>query len=205
MGTNDPRIDAYISKSADFARPILKHLRRLVHKACPGAEESMKWSHPHFGYKGAMMCAMASFKQHAAFGFWKASIMQDPHRIFGKSEMTAMGHLGRITSLSDLPSDKILIEYVREAARLNDDGVTVPKKARPLVKKPLRVPAYFKNALAANKKALAVFGDFSYSHKKEYIEWITEAKTDETRKKRLETSVKWISEGKGRNWKYMRK
>jgi uncharacterized protein YdeI (YjbR/CyaY-like superfamily) len=205
MGTKDPRIDSYISQSADFAKPILKHLRQLVHKACPGAEETLKWSHPSFGYRGMMMCSMAAFKQHAIFGFWKASIMRDPERIFSKSEMMAMGHLGRITSLAELPSDGILLKYIKEAARLNDEGIKLPQRARPAVKKPLRVPGYFKKALAANAKALETFENFSASHKKEYVEWVTEAKTEETRTKRLETAIQWMSEGKERNWKYTRK
>lgn len=131
MGTNDPRVDAYIAKSAEFARPILEHLRALVHKACPDVQETMKWSFPHFDYKG-IVCSMASFKHHCAFGFWKASLMKDPHKILSSDE--AMGHLGKITSLNDLPSDRVMIAYIKEAAALNEAGVKV-SRPKPAAKK----------------------------------------------------------------------
>jgi len=204
MGVKDKRLDAYIAKSAPFAQPILKHLRELVHKACPEAEETMKWSFPHFNYLGSTLCSMAAFKQHMAFGFWKASLMKDPNKILQKGEREAMGHFGRITSLKDLPSDKIMIVYIKEAARLNKDGVKIVKKPKPTEKKELVAPKYLVAALSKNKAAKKHFDEFSYSKKKEYIEWLTEAKSDETRKKRLTTAVEWISEGKGRNWKYER-
>jgi len=201
MGKKDKRIDAYIAKAQPFAKPILTHLRSLIHKACPDVEETMKWSFPHFDYKGNMMCSMASFKQHAAFGFWKASIMKDPKNILNNSD--AMGHLGRITSKNDLPPDNVMIQYIKEAAKLNETGVKLPSK--PVKeKKELKIPDYFMKAIAKNKKALKTFENFSYSNKKEYVEWITDAKTEDTRKKRMETSVEWMSEGKIRNWKYIK-
>ena len=136
MATKDKRIDAYIAKSADFAKPILTHIRELVHKACPDVEETMKWSFPHFDYKGAMMCSMASFKQHCAFSFWKASLMKDADKFVGmaKSEV-AMGHMGRITSVKDLPSDKVMLSYLKEAMRLNDENVKLPSKEKVADKK----------------------------------------------------------------------
>ena len=198
----DKRIDAYIAKAQLFAQPILKHIRELVHKACPGAEETMKWSFPHFDYKGSMMCSMASFKQHMAFGFWKASIMKDPDKILETKDREAMGHLGRITNLKDLPADKVMIKYIKEAVRLNDEGINLKPKAKPKDKKELEVPDYFTKELKKNKKALKTFDDFRYSHKKEYVEWITQAKTEETRSKRMKTAIEWLAEGKARNWKY---
>lgn len=204
MGKKDPRVDAYIVKSQDFAKPILKHLRALVHKACPEVKETIKWSFTSFDYKGPY-CSMAAFKQHCAFGFWKAVLMKDPALISNAKSETAMGHLGRITSLKDLPSDKILISYLKEAAKLNDDGIKLPQKPKLKEKKELIVPDYFKKLLNKNKKALASFNNFSYFHKKEYIEWITEAKTDETRNKRIAITIEWLSDGKTRNWKYLRK
>jgi uncharacterized protein YdeI (YjbR/CyaY-like superfamily) len=200
MGTKDPRVDAYIAKSADFAQPILEHIRALVHKACPDVEETMKWSFPHFDYKG-MMCSMASFKQHCAFSFWKASLMKDPENILRTDE--AMGHLGKITSLNDLPSDRIMLAYIREAARLNDEGLKT-QRTKPAAKKPVRVPSDLAAALKRNRKALETFERFPPSHKREYIEWITEAKKAETRKKRVATTIEWLAEGKSRNWKYER-
>jgi uncharacterized protein YdeI (YjbR/CyaY-like superfamily) len=201
MPTRDPRVDAYIAKSAAFAQPILKHIRKLVHSAVPDVEERRKWSFPHFDHKG-MMCSMAAFKEHCAFGFWKASIMSDPKKILDREN--AMGHFGRITSLRDLPSDKVVIAYIKEAAKLNDDNVKLPPR-RKAVGKGFKVPAYFMSALKMNKKALAAFNEFSLSHKREYVTWVTESKTEETRRKRLATSIRWIAEGKTRDWKYTRK
>jgi len=205
MPKTDPRIDAYIEKSADFAKPVLKHLRALTHKACPGVEETMKWSFPHFDYKGSILCSMASFKQHCAFGFWKASIMKDPEDVLQLVGRTAMGHLDRIESLKDLPSDKILIAYIKEAAKLNEDDIKLPPKKKSTDKKELIVPNDLSAALKKNKKASATFDAFSYSNKKDYVEWITEAKTDATRETRLDTAIEWMSEGKNRNWKYQKK
>jgi len=202
MGTKDTRVDNYIQKAQPFAQPILKKLRTLIHKGCPEIEETMKWSFPHFDYMGGTLCSMASFKQHMAFGFWKASIMKDPHKILQKGEREAMGHFGRMTSVKDLPADKILLEYIKEAARLNKEGVKVERKPKSAVKKELVIPDYFTKAVSKNKKALKIFEEFSYSHKKEYVEWVTEAKTEETRNSRLKTAVEWLGEGKSRMWKY---
>ena len=204
MIKKDPRVDAYIAKSQPFAKPILEHLRNLVHKACPEVEETIKWSFPHFDYKG-MMCSMAAFKQHCAFSFWKASLMKDKKLVeIAKSE-SAMGHLGRITSLKNLPADKVLLSYIKEAKKLNDDDVKLPAKKASKEKKEIIVPDYFLKALKKNKKALITFEKFSPSHKRDYIEWITEAKTEETRTKRIKTTLEWLIEGKPRNWKYMKK
>lgn len=204
MSEKDPRIDAYISKSQEFAKPILEHLRELVHKACPEAEETIKWGFPHFDYKG-MMCSMASFKQHCAFGFWKASLMKDKKLMINAKSELAMGHLGRITSLKDLPPDKVLVSCIKEAKKLNDDGVSLPAKTSAKEKKEIAVPDYFIKALKKNKTALKTFENFSLSNKKEYVMWIIEAKTDETRNKRIAIAVEWLAEGKPRNWKYIKK
>jgi uncharacterized protein YdeI (YjbR/CyaY-like superfamily) len=201
MSTTNIKIDAYINNSADFARPILIHLRKVVHKACPDVQERIKWGMPHFDYKDNMLCSMASFKQHCAFSFWKASLMKDKTLMMNAKRETSMGHLGRITSLKDLPPEKKLISYIKEATKLNDDGVKLDKK--PLAAKTtLNIPKELTFALQSNKKAERTFNEFSYSNKKEYVEWITSAKTDDTRNKRLETAVEWLKEGKVRHWKY---
>ncbi len=202
MSTKDKRIDAYIARSADFAKPILNRIRKVVHEACPDVVETVKWGMPHFDYKG-MMCGMASFKEHCSFGFWKAKLMNDYDKKFAPVGETAMGHFGRISSLKDLPSDAIIKRYVKEACRLNDAGVRISRPAQKS-KTPLRVPRYFKAALAKSPMAKLHFDEFPYSRKKDYVEWVTEAKTEVTRDKRVATSIKWISEGKGRNWKYER-
>lgn len=196
MPTVDPRVDAYIEKSADFAKPILRHIRELVHKACPAIQETMKWSFPHFDHKGTV-CSMASFKQHCALGFWKQSLMEQDAF---PAEKTAMGSFGRITSVKDLPPDKVMIALIHQAVELNEKGIKVAKK--PVDKKELVVPVDLTKALSKNKAAKAAFDKFSYSHKKEYVQWIEEAKTEPTRNKRLATTVEWLSEGKSRNWKY---
>jgi uncharacterized protein YdeI (YjbR/CyaY-like superfamily) len=205
MVTKDKKIDAYIAKSADFAKPILNHIRELVHKACPAVEEKMKWSMPFFDYKGEMLCHMASFKQHAVMGFWKASLMKDSILIENAKSETAMGHLGRITSLKELPPDKKITAWIKEAMQLTDKGIKLPAKAKPANRKELIVPDYFTKALAENKKAKQVFEDFAYSHKKEYVMWIAEAKTEETRNKRIATALEMMAEGKSRLWKYEKK
>jgi uncharacterized protein YdeI (YjbR/CyaY-like superfamily) len=200
MPKRDPRVDAYIAKSADFAKPILKHLRKLVHTACPEVEETLKWSMPAFMHKG-ILCGIAAFKEHCTFGAWKHSLIKTRLIADDKSE-EAMGQLGRIKSLADLPPDKVLLAYLKEAARLNEEGITVPRPARSATKKPLVVPDYFNAALKKSPKALETFENFSDSHKKEYVEWVTEAKRDDTRAKRIETSIAWLAEGKSRHWKY---
>ena len=201
MPKTDARIDAYISKKADFAKPILKHLRELVHKACPDAEETIKWGMPFFDYKGSVLCAMAAFKEHCSFTFWKAKLMKDPEGILQVAERHAMGNFDRITSLKDLPSDKILTAYIKEAAKLNEENIKLPPKKKTAVTE-LKMPVDFAAALKKNKKAQTAFENFTPGKKKEYIEWITEAKTEPTKIKRIETAVDWISEGKARNWKY---
>lgn len=201
MPKTDPRVDDYIAQAADFAQPILQHLRQLVHQACPEVTETIKWSFPVFEYHG-MLCNMAGFKEHCAFGFWKAAIMSDPEGILTPTGESAMGHFGRIRSLDDLPADDVMIAYIMEAARLNREGVKVPPKAKPAAKKELPVPDFLQEALAHNEAARTTFEKFSYSHRKEYIEWLTEAKTEATRNKRLATALEWLAEGKGRNWKY---
>lgn len=205
MGKKEKIIDNYISKSADFAQPILNHLRDLVHTTCPEVEEKMKWSFPHFDYKNEMMCSMAAFKQHCVFGFWKASLMKDPILLETAKSEVAMGHLGRITSIKDLPSDKKIVAWIKEAMHLNDKGIKIPGKTKSATQKELIVPEYFTKALSKNKKAQQIFDNYAYTHKKEYVEWITEAKTDETRNRRIATALEWLAEGKIRNWKYLAK
>lgn len=200
MAKKDPRIDAYISKAAPFAQPILKHLRKIVHAGCPDVEETMKWSFPHFDYKG-IMCGMAGFKHHCIFGFWKHELIF-PKGQNGKVDGTFRG---RITALTDLPNEKALLGYVRKAAALNDEGVKPPSRAKPKKKELLRIPNDFAAALKKNAKARKTFEDFSPSNKREYVEWVSEAKREETRQERLMTSIKWLAEGKPRNWKYMPK
>ena len=200
MGTKDVRVDAYIKNAPEFAKPILTHLREVVHAACPDVEETMKWSVPFFDYKGPF-CNMASFKEHCAFGFWKSAL------VLGKADAPtapSAGSFGRITKLSDLPSKAQLTKYVKVAMKLNDEGVKVTtRKSAP--KKALAMPADLGAALKKNKKAQSAFDGFSPSQQREYIEWVVESKSDYTRQRRLETTVEQSSEGKTRHWKYQKR
>ena len=195
MGKKDPRVDAYIDNAAPFARPILKRLRKLVHTGCPEAQETIKWGMPHFDHHG-LLCAMAAFKNHCALWFWNRKL------VLGADSQRGMAQFGRLTSVEDLPSEKRLIDYVRKGAKLREAGIKAPrvkskKKASP------KAPDFFKAALAKNAKARKTFENFSPSQQKDYAEWLTEAKRDETRQQRLKTSILWLSQGKPRNWKYM--
>jgi uncharacterized protein YdeI (YjbR/CyaY-like superfamily) len=200
MGTRDPRVDAYIAKSGDFAKPILTHIREVMHAASPKVEETMKWSSPWFEYNGSIMCGMAAFKAHAIFGFWKGALIEGvaPNRNNGGD---AMGNFGKLTSVKDLPSKKELTALIKQAMRLNDEGTTVPKPSRK-PKPEAKVPAELAQALAKNRKANTVFQAFTPGKRREYIEWIDEAKREETKAKRIAQAVEWIAEGKARNWKY---
>lgn len=202
----DPRVDAYIAKSKPFAQPILFAIRQAVHKACPGVAETMKWSRPFFEYKGAIVGNMSAFNQHCSFGFWGeeiSAVLRDIHAL----KPGAMGSLGRLTSVKDLPSRKEMLSVLRQAVAFIDRGeYTSPIAARhKVVKTPLpavETPPEFAKALKANRKAALAFAAFSPSCRKEYLEWIADAKRAQTRDKRIATAVEWISEGKQRNWKY---
>jgi uncharacterized protein YdeI (YjbR/CyaY-like superfamily) len=200
MVTRDPRIDAYIKKAAPFAQPILKHLRAAVHDACPDVVETLKWSAPSFEYKG-ILCGMAAFKAHCVFGFWKHKL------VFGdvdEKARTAMGSYGRLTSLDELPPKIEMKRLIKKAMKLNDDGVKATRDKTPK-KKPPSMPPELEAALRRNKKARENFAAFSPSHQREYMEWIGEAKGEDTRQRRLETALEWIAESKPRNWKYMKR
>src|ERR1700722_17229673 len=193
MPKKDPRIDAYIAKASDFAKPILKHIRKLVHTACPQVEETVKWNMPFFTHNGILV-AMGAFKEHCAFVFWKRKL------IFGKNApvVRPFPPFGRITSLADLPADKLLLGYIRKAVELNEADI----KKSPSPKRKVTVPDYFQAALEKNKKALAKFEKMSPSHKGEYVEWVADAKREETRARRIKKALKTLGEGKSLHWKY---
>jgi len=203
MGTRNAEVDAYIAQAPEYARPILEKIREAFHAGCPEIEERIKWGVPSFEYKG-MLGGTAAFKHYVTFGFWKARLMDDFDRLFPRGpRASAMG--ARVASLADLPARKVLVAYVKEAKRLNDEGIKEPKAARP--KRPVRVsvPADLKAALGRNAKARTAFEGFAPSHKREYVEWVVEAKRPETRAARLKTTIEWLAQGKHRNWKYERK
>jgi uncharacterized protein YdeI (YjbR/CyaY-like superfamily) len=201
MPDMDARVDAYIEKAAPFAKPILVKIRKLIFQACPEASETIKWSFPNYEVHGSMLCSMAAFKEHCAMGFWKASILKDPDGILKLADKHSMGHLDKLVSAKDLPSDKILLAYLKEAALLNKNKVKLARPKAP-PKKELPIPELLVAALKKNKKAAQVFEAFSPSQKREYIEWINEAKTEQTTEKRIQTTVEWSAEGKSRHWKY---
>jgi uncharacterized protein YdeI (YjbR/CyaY-like superfamily) len=203
---SDPKVDAYIEKAQPFAQPILTHLRKLLHKANPDVEEAIKWGHPFFLYRGTILGHMAAFKQHCSFGFWGEEIgatLRDAKVV----QDGGMGSLGKITSVKDLPSEKEMLGWIRQSSALIDSGehTSIMAGRNKVVKAPKSAPKAspeFTAALKKNKKASAIFEGFSPSCKREYVEWIAEAKREETRSKRIAQAVEWIAEGKQRNWKY---
>ena len=195
MAAKDPRVDAYIADAAPFARPILKELRKRVHRACPDAVETMKWSSPYFEYGGKLLAGMSAFKQHCAFGFWH------PEMRNGDTSLEGMGQFGRIASLDDLPKEKEFAMLAAKAMRLVDDGVKATPKPR-AEKKELVVPDDLAALLRKNTKARTTFDGFPYGKRKEYVDWIAGAKREETRAKRLATTLDQLAEGKALYWKY---
>jgi uncharacterized protein YdeI (YjbR/CyaY-like superfamily) len=198
----DRRVDAYIAKSGEFARPILSHLRKRVHAACPQAEETIRWNMPFFTYGGALLCAMAAFKAHCAFLFWHQR-MKEVLAADGARKTGAMGSLGRITKLGDLPDGRTMTRYLKAAAKLNESGEPARASRPRKPKSAVRVPSDLAAALKKNRAAAKAFANFSYSHRKEYVEWITGAKRDETRRQRLATAIDWLAQGKPQNWRYL--
>ncbi|HOZ24847.1 MAG TPA: YdeI/OmpD-associated family protein [Thermomonas sp.] len=198
----DPRIDAYIERAAPFARPILVHVRALVHQACPGVEETIKWGMPTFMHAGGILCGMAAFKQHASFGFWKHAMVVGEGERADEKPRDGMGSYGKLTSLDDLPAKKALLAHIRKAMKLNEDGVKVPAARKAAPRPAPETPADLLAAFKQDKAAQATFDAFPPSCKREYIEWIVEAKREDTRAKRLAQAVEWLAEGKRRNWKY---
>jgi len=190
MPTTDKRVDAYIAKAPEYARPILTRVRAWVHEGAPDCEETLKWNSPTFVQKG-ILCGMAAFKQHCVVGFWKGTLVGAKIR-------------DKVREMGDLPPKAEFIGCVRRAVELNENGVKVPRQpAKP--RKPLAVPADFRGALGKRPKARASWESFSPSHQREYLEWILEAKQEETRSRRIAQSVEWLADGKPRNWKYMKK
>jgi hypothetical protein len=196
MASHDPRIDAYIAKAAPFAQPILEHLRKVVHEACPEAEEGLKWGMPFFSYKGSLLCNMAAFRQHCSFGFWLHKDM------VSEAGGDGMGQFGKIATLKDLPAKKTLVTQVKKAMALIDGGMKPKRTAS--AKPPAVVPDDLAAAFAQRKHAASrkTFEGFPPGARRDYIDWINEAKTDATRQKRLSTTLEWLAEGKRRHWKY---
>lgn len=195
---HDERVDSYIERQADFARPILQHLRSAVHSTCPEAEETLKWSAPAFMYKGEILAMMAGFKQHAAFNFWRGTQVTGDTGV----QQKAMGQFGRMASLDDVPDPETFAALIRKAMSLTDAGVKPPQKKKGEAKAPAETPDDLRVALDSSPQAAATFDGFSPSSRREYVEWITEAKQAATRERRVAQAVEWMSEGKKRNWKY---
>jgi uncharacterized protein YdeI (YjbR/CyaY-like superfamily) len=197
----NPKLDDYLAAAEDFAKPIMTHLRGLLHATCPEVVEEMKWGIPHFDYRGEMMCIFAASKNHCSFSFWKDALMTDPRFQANASLPAIKRFMGKLTNLSDLPPDADLIGFIREAMVLNETGAKLPPREAK-TPKVLAIPAEFAERLAADPVAKSVFEARSDSFRKDYLVWITDAKTDATRQKRIEESLAWIAEGKGRFWKY---
>ena len=194
----DPRIDEKIAKAAPFARPILEHWRALVHATVPGVEEAIKWGMPAYLADGKIVLIASAFKAHAALNFWRGQEIGD-----GQPKAGAMGQFGRLTSLGDLPSDAELDALIREAAVLAKTA-PAPRKAKSTPKPAPEMHPDFAAALARAPKAKAALDGFPPSARRDYLEWIADAKQDSTRHKRIALAVEWLSEGKRRNWQYER-
>jgi uncharacterized protein YdeI (YjbR/CyaY-like superfamily) len=203
MPTVNAAVDAYIAKSAPFAQPILTHLREVMHEAAPELEEVMKWSRPFFMYRGVILGNLSAFKEHCSFGLWGAEIAEIL-RADGVASSEGMGTFGRIASVADLPPRRKLVGYVKQAAMMIAGGTrTKSMPSRPRVAKAaVEVPEALVAALKKNKAAAKHFEALSPSCRREYSEWIADAKREETRDKRVATALEWIAEGKSRNWKY---
>ena len=201
MGKRDPRVDAYIAKSPDFAKPILTYLRDIIHQGCPDVVETIKWGTPTFDHRGIMV-GIAAFKEYCTLGFWKAPLLTLDGKPVSKKMESGAGQFGKLSAMKDLPAKPKLLKLVKDAAKLNEAGVNIPRAPRK-APKPVEVPLDLTKALQKNARARAAFEAFAPSHKREYVQWIVEAKTDETRQRRLDQAVEWIAEGKQRNWKYM--
>lgn len=201
MAKLNPKVTEYIAKSAGFAAPVLNYLRELIHSTCPDVEEEIKWGIPHYGYKGDHLCMMAGFKNHCSFSLYKAEFMKDKQIAESVKEGKKFGYMDKLKFVSDLPPMEVLQSLIKEAMAINEQGIkkVVPKSDKPKV---LEVPGYLENALRANPKAEEIFYSKSDSFRKEYIVWITDAKTEDTRQKRIEQSLDWIAQGKGRFWQY---
>jgi uncharacterized protein YdeI (YjbR/CyaY-like superfamily) len=200
MAQLNKKVTEYISNSGDFAQEIMEHLRQIIHESCPDAEEDIKWGTPHYSYKGDHLCMMAGFKNHCSFSLYKAEFMKDNEIILSVKAGKKFGYMDKLKSISDLPSKKILISLIKEAMTINEKGI---KKEKPVSDKPkvIETPDYLTQKLSTDPKAKEIFENKSNSFRKEYIVWISDAKTDETRQKRLDEAMEWIAEGKSRFWK----
>lgn len=204
MAQFNKKVDQYISNSADFAKPILEHLRQIIHDTCPDVEEDIKWGTPHYGYKGDHLVMMAGFKNHCSFSLYKAEYMTDPKIVESVRSGKKFGYMDKLKDLGDLPAKKVLVAYIKEAMSINGKGIKkeIQKSVNPKV---VETPGYLIDALTANKKAKSVWDEKSGAFRKDYLVWITDAKTEATRQKRIEQSLEWIAEGKGRFWQYAKK
>jgi uncharacterized protein YdeI (YjbR/CyaY-like superfamily) len=205
MGTSannrSPQVDAYIKKAAPFARPILVKLRSLFHRACPKVAEKIKWGHVSFEYQG-MLGGMAAFKHHATWGMWKASLIQDPDGVMARRASSMMS-AGQIDDVSQLADDDDILGIIKQGVVLNEQGAKVPSRARKTKRPPPKCPPELAAALKKSPKAAATYAQFNASHQREYVEWITEAKQQATRERRIAQAIEWMALGKPRNWKYM--
>ncbi|MES2006117.1 MAG: YdeI/OmpD-associated family protein [Bacteroidota bacterium] len=200
MAQLNKKVTEYISNSAEFAQGIMEHLRQIIHETCPDAEEDIKWGTPHYSYKGDHLCMMGGFKNHCSFSLYKAEFIKDKEIMLSVKAGKKFGYMDKLKSIADLPSKKILVSLLKEAMTINEKGI---KKEKPVSDKPklVETPDYLIQRLSTDPKAKEIFNTKSNSFRKEYIVWISDAKTDETRQKRLAEAMEWIAEGKSRFWK----
>ncbi|MCO4291983.1 YdeI/OmpD-associated family protein [Solitalea sp. MAHUQ-68] len=205
MKNFNSKVDDYIAKSAEFAKPMLNYLRELVHDTCPDVEEDIKWGTPHYSYRGDHLCMMGAFKNHCSFSLYKAELMKDKTIQDSVKAGKKFGYMDKLKDLSELPEKEVLVAYIKEAMELNANGTAKPKPVKEKSTEEVVAPQVFIDALKKNEKAGSVYESKSASFQKEYIKWIAEAKTEETRDKRIEQALDWIADGKGRFWQYAKK
>lgn len=195
MATEDPRVDAYIANAADFAQPLLVQFRAAVRQACPEVVEAIKWRMPFFMHRGRMLAHMAAFKAHCAFDIHAGPASRDADK-----DGEAMGVFGRVTTRADLPSKAELVKRLKAGVAVIESGEKTARTPKALPRPPLETPPDLVAALVRNAPARKRFAAFSPSHRREYIEWLMEAKRPQTREKRLAQAIDQITEGKPRHW-----
>lgn len=203
------KIDKYIADAPEYARPIMEKLRKAVHKGCPQAEEAIKWGCPYFMYQGKLFCGMAAFKKHVGFGFWNSKDMDDPEGLFesgtGKKASMCNAHFHAV---KELPTQKVLVDYVKQSKKLTDAELSKSKPAKKAAKKKVAVPktpADLSSAFKTNKTAKSYFDSLAPSHRRDFLQWILDAKRDATREKRVNETVKLLKAKKTLHWKYQNK
>lgn len=194
-------VNKYISNAPISQQKILSKLREIIHKASLDIEEKIRWSHPHFDYMGKGMCFIQALKERVTFGFWFGDKIYNSPKL-SKEAKAIYETMGNLTDVSQIPSTKLIIEEIHLAMKLIESGNRDVKEKK--VKPQLVIPDYLSLRFKKDKTANSSFSKMSPSHQREYVDWIIDAKTDETRENRISTMMSQVKEGKSKNWKYIK-